>query len=126
MIDQPASLGNGQHTSSGKGKHTSADQAEEQARHAAPKLCPWPADQQGDSSEDVPQPESPFALLDSARFAAAEYRREWLVRRILVRDQPAVLGGPKKALKTSFLVDLALSLGTGAPFLGSFAIPQAV
>lgn len=64
-------------------------------------------------------------LISSAQFAAAEYRQHFLVKRILVEGQPCVLGGAKKTLKTSILVDLALSLGTGTPFLGceDFAVP---
>jgi hypothetical protein len=86
-----------------------------------------PAD--AESRQDGPPPKGAaprFEFISSAEFAAAEYRLEWLVERLLVKGQPAVVGGPKKALKTSLLVDLALSLGTGTPFLGEFAVPAPV
>ena len=66
---------------------------------------------------------------DSARFAAAEYKTEWLVQRVLVRDQPMIYGGPKKSLKTNTLIDLALALGDPGrdgpgKFLGHFVVPR--
>lgn len=76
------------------------------------------------SVEDVPKPT--FELIDSATFAAAEFKLDWLIGGLMVRGQPAVVGGPKKSLKTSLLVDLALSLGTGAPFLGQFSVPASI
>jgi hypothetical protein len=81
---------------------------------------------QQDASKTPPTPDYQVELIDSATFAAANYKREWLVRRLLVSGQPAILGGPKKSLKTSLLVDLGLSLGTGTPFLGEFAVPARV
>src|SRR5262249_33232 len=54
------------------------------------------------------------------------FRLQWLVERILVADQPGVVGAPKKSLKTSTMIDLALSLASGFDFLASFRAPEKV
>jgi hypothetical protein len=65
-------------------------------------------------------------LIISSEFAEAKYAREWFVEDVLAKGQPAILGGPKKALNTGVSVDLAISLGSARPFLNRFKVPKAV
>ena len=70
----------------------------------------------------------PFSLdlIDSTTFAAANYQQHFLCDQILAAGQPCMIGGPPKCLKTTIALDLVISLGTGTPFLGHFAIPEAI
>jgi hypothetical protein len=47
----------------------------------------------------------------------------WLIEGIAVAGEPLLIGGPKKSLKTSLALDLAISLATGSTFLGRFTVP---
>jgi hypothetical protein len=76
--------------------------------------------------EAVKEPSYRFSPITSAEFAQAKYNVRWLVHKVLVAGQPCVVGGPKKALKTSTLIDLCVSLGSGVPFLGFFQVPRPV
>lgn len=76
------------------------------------------------SSSKSDAPSSPF--ISSAEFAKANYKCRWLVEGVLVRNQPAVIGGAKKSLKTSLAIDLAISLGSATPFFGRFDVPKPV
>jgi hypothetical protein len=78
-----------------------------------------------EEAEDGPKAKRfSLELIGSAAFAKAEYPREWLIEDIAVRDKPGVVGGPKKALKTSTMVDFVISLASATPFLGQFPVPR--
>jgi replicative DNA helicase len=76
-----------------------------------------PADSRPDTAGYDP------GFITSAAFDQGDYRLSWLVNGVLVAGQPGVLGGPKKSLKTSLLVDLAVSVAGGRQFLGEFFSP---
>jgi len=58
-------------------------------------------------------------------FYQKNYRREFLIEKILVNRQLCILGGPKKSLKTSLQVEMAVALATATPFVGQFEVPSA-
>ena len=81
--------------------------------------------------EDEPEPtvdpvKFRLGVMGAEEFERTEFVMQWLVRRVLVANQPAVLAAPKKGMKTSFMVDFAVSLASGTPFLGHFDIPEAM
>jgi hypothetical protein len=72
------------------------------------------------------RPQPLFRFIDSAEFLAGDYRPRWLIPRILVRSQPGVIAGPSKGMKTSILIDMAVSLATARAFLGTFPVRERV
>lgn len=67
-----------------------------------------------------------FPGITSAQLDSGEYNLEYLIDGLLVRGQPGVIAGPKKTLKTSISIDLAISLGQGSLFLSHFPVTAAV
>ncbi len=58
-------------------------------------------------------------------FLAGRYETVWLIENVLVEGQPAFGSGPVKTMKTSMLMDLAISLaaGPGVNFLNHYRFP---
>lgn len=67
----------------------------------------------------------PFGSMDSKAFAEARFSRSWIVDGLLVRKQVGVIGGEKKCMKTSMIVDMSVSIATGTPVLDRFQVPRA-
>jgi hypothetical protein len=80
----------------------------------------------GDDKPAAPPAGFAWTAVDLTTLAAKAIRPEMLVRRVLVRHQPMIVGAPHKTLKTSVMCDMAVSLATGTPFLGEFPVPRPV
>jgi replicative DNA helicase len=81
----------------------------------------------GDEKEDPDAPRSFLRGIKGAtEFNRTKFRMKWLIRDFLVDGQPGVVGAPKKSMKTSTMVDLAVSLASGLPALGKFEVPEPV
>jgi replicative DNA helicase len=66
-----------------------------------------------------------FPPITCADLDANEYTIDYMIRGVLVDKQPCILAGPKKSLKTTFIIDLAVALATGGRFLGYFKVERA-
>jgi hypothetical protein len=70
------------------------------------------------ADDEKPLPE--YQILTAAALDSAKYATEYLIPGILPARQPCVIGGPKKSLKTSVALDMAVSLAGGGFFLGKW------
>ncbi|MCC9607630.1 AAA family ATPase [Blastopirellula sp. JC732] len=69
---------------------------------------------------------SSFRTLTTEELFAEQKPREWLIANFLTRNEPAVLVGPSKTLKSSLAVDLCAALASGGKFLNHFAAEKPV
>ncbi|RIK75652.1 MAG: hypothetical protein DCC67_15015 [Planctomycetota bacterium] len=65
-----------------------------------------------------------YRILTSAELATTDFKIKFLIEDALVAGQPLIIAGPQKSLKTSFIIDAAVSLASGAPFLGRFNVSR--
>jgi len=98
--------------------HAAAIQWASQAALEPPKTTPKPQ-----AAAAGPTEFTSYTLRD---FMAAQFPIEYLIEGVLVAGQPAIIAGAKHTLKTSVALDLCVSLATGTPFLGRFAVPRKV
>jgi hypothetical protein len=82
--------------------------------------------QPDDMEED--QADKPFDLgvLGTQEFASKKFPRVFLVDGVLVARRPAIFAGPKKALKTSLLIELLVALAYASDFLGKFRVRRRI
>ncbi|MBC7853168.1 MAG: bifunctional DNA primase/polymerase [Pirellulaceae bacterium] len=74
----------------------------------------------------IGEDEFEFKGLTSAELDAGNFELDYLIDGVLVKGQPGIIAGPKKALKTNISVDLTLSLCTGTPFLARFPVAKPI
>lgn len=87
--------------------------------------------ERGEAEGPEPEPSKPanvrsFTRLTTSEFFAAEYPIDYLIEDVMVANQPLIIGGGKKNLKTNMLVDAGLSLASAALFLGKFRVTAPV
>ena len=74
-------------------------------------------------SSDSPRIE--FQRITSQKLDSGDFAQEYLVEGVMVAQQPMIVAGPQKSLKTSVMLDLAVSLSTCGHFLGRFKVNRA-
>lgn len=75
------------------------------------------------SPRKKPSP-SQYGFMSAKLFARKQFDRQWLIEGLLMKDQPGVIGGPPKCLKTGLLLDMAISLGSATSCLDHFQVAQ--
>lgn len=63
-------------------------------------------------------------FVTAADLAHKKIERDYLIDDFLVANEPMIVGGASKTLKTSVTLDLAISLASGKPFLNHFEVKQ--
>jgi len=66
-----------------------------------------------------------YERITSKELANGDYELEYLIQDTMVKGQPMIIAGPQKVLKTSFIIDAAVSVATGGHFLGRLPVTRA-
>ncbi len=65
-----------------------------------------------------------FEIVTAAELDDGDYRLDYLVPGVVAAEQPLIIAGQFKTLKTSIAFDFSVALASGQPFLGHFGIPK--
>jgi len=65
-----------------------------------------------------------FEFINGHDLAHGDFNLEYLIPGVLVKGQPMIVAGPQKTLKTSIMIDLALTLSAGGRFLNQFPVAK--
>lgn len=80
------------------------------------------ADAMAREYDEAHPPESNFEFISAAELSQRDCQVDYLINGWLTRGQPCILAGPKKCLKTNFVIDLGISLATKHKLLGKFYV----
>lgn len=75
-------------------------------------------EEETNSKSPKPNREIVYRRITSKELATEDFKLEFAIADTLVLGQPLIVAGPQKVLKTSIMVDAAISLATGGYFLG--------
>ena len=62
-------------------------------------------------------------MLPACRLNAVRLQDQWLIENLWMRDAVGILGGPPRAYKSWLALDMAVSVASGTPCLGTFPVP---
>ena len=65
----------------------------------------------------APSSDFEFPFMTAGELAAEEFQIDYLIEDVLCADHPCGIIGPSKTLKTTLVIDMAVSLATGGRFL---------
>jgi AAA domain/DnaB-like helicase N terminal domain len=63
-----------------------------------------------------------FPLITALELATSQFVLNYLIDRVLVEKQPCILGGPKKSLKTTLAIFIAICIALGRDLFGKFSV----
>ncbi len=84
--------------------------------------CLFNAEPAKPSEPAEPTSNLPIKVLTAEQLAAEDCNVPYWIDAIWACNDPGVVGGGKKTLKTTIILALLISLATGLPFLGRFAV----
>lgn len=82
--------------------------------------------QEIDAGASPTSKDNSFKTITTTDLFAMDCSVTFFIEDILVAAQPMVMGALSKSMKTSIMLDMAISLATATPFLGKFAVPAKV